>query len=162
MGFKGSETYPAKPKKVFAMLSDPDVITARFEAAGDKDVEIIRCEPDGDGFIIQSKRTVTIDLPGFAKKALSPTNRMTQTERWSAPDDDGGRTATFTIEVPGTPVRTEGTYELRRSGKKTVHSVTGDLEIKIPIIGKKLGSFLSGTIKKAVADDLAFNKKQFD
>ena len=162
MGFKGTETYAADADAVFAMLCDPEMITARFEAAGDTDVEVVRCEPDGDGFVVETTRTVTIDLPGFAKKVLAPTNRMTQVEIWEAAHADGSRDGTFTISVPGTPVRTEGRYELRPTADGTSHTVKGDLEIKIPLIGKKLGSFLSGTITEAVADDLAFNKAQFE
>ncbi len=162
MGFKGTETYPADSEAVFALLCDPDMITARFEAAGDTDVEVIRCEADGDGFVVETTRTVEIDLPGFAKKVLSPTNRMTQIETWEPADDDGARDGTFTIDVPGTPVRTDGVYELRPTNDGTTHTIKGNLQIKIPLIGKKLGTFLSGTITKAVADDLAFNKAQFE
>lgn len=162
MGFKGTETYAADADAVFALLCDPEMITARFEAAGDTDIEVVRCKPDGDGFVVETNRTVVIDLPGFARKVLSPTNRMTQVETWDAADDDGSRNGTFTIEVPGTPVRTDGTYQLRPTPDGTTHTIKGDLSIKIPLIGKKLGAFLSGTINEAVADDLAFNKAHFE
>lgn len=162
MGFKGNETYAADIDTVFAMLCDPDAITARFEAAGDTDIEVVRCEADGDGFVIETTRTVTIDLPGFARKVLSPTNEMTQIEKWGPPGDDGAREGTFKIEVAGAPARTEGDHQLRPVGDHTVHAVQGEMEVKVPLIGKKLGSFLSGTAGDAVAADLAFNRARFE
>jgi hypothetical protein len=162
MGFKGNETYAADIETVFAMLCDPAAITARFEAAGDTDIEVVRCEAEGDGFVIETTRTVTIDLPGFARKVLSPTNEMTQIEKWGAPDEDGAREGTFNIEVAGAPARTEGRHQLRPDGDRTTHTIQGEMEVKVPLIGKKLGSFLSGTASDAVAKDLAFNRAQFD
>jgi len=161
MAFRGAETYGADIETVFAALCDPDTVRARFEASGATDVEIVRCEPDGDGFVIESVRTVTIDLPGFARRVLSPTNEMRQVERWSGPDGQGGRTATFTIEVDGVPVRTGGRIELRSLDGETEQVIEGEVDVKVPMIGKKLGSFLSGTARDGVADDLAFNKSQF-
>ena len=157
MGFRASETYAADVETVFALLCDPETITARFEHAGDTDVEIRRCEPDGDGFVIESTRTVTIDVPGFAKKVLSPSNHMTQIERWDAPAADGSRTGAMTVDVAGVPSTTSAHHALVPTADGgTVHTVTGEMELKIPLIGKKLGGFLSGTITETAAADLAF------
>ena len=162
MGFHATETYAADIDTVFALLCDPDVVTARFEAAGDTDIEIIRCEADGDEFVVESTRTVEVEVPGFAKKVLSPTNDMTQIERWQAPDDDGVRRGTMTVDVKGVPATTRGTYELRPTGEGTTHTVQGDMELKIPLIGRKLGNFLSGTITTAAEADLAFIKARLE
>ena len=157
MGFRASEIYPADVETAFALLCDPEMIVARFEHAGDTDVEIQRCEPDGDGFVIESTRTVTIDVPGFARKVLSPSNQMTQVERWEAPADDGSRQGSMTVDVAGVPSRTSADYELLPTDDGgTEHTVQGEMELKIPLIGKKLGNFLSGTITDTAAADLAF------
>lgn len=162
MGFSGTETYAADVETVFAVLCDASAVTARFADAGATEIEVVRCEPDGEGFVVETTRTVTIDLPGFARRVLSPTNNMTQLEQWAAPDDDGVRRGEFTIEVAGVPVRTRGRHELRAAPGGTRHSIDGEMEVKVPLIGKKLGAFLSGTAADAVAGDLAFNKAQFD
>ena len=106
MGFHATETYAADPDTVFALLCDPEVVTARFEASGDTDITIVRCEADGDEFVIESTRTVEVEVPGFAKKVLSPTNDMTQKERWHPPDADGVRRGTMTVDVKGVPATT--------------------------------------------------------
>lgn len=163
MGFHASETYPADTDTVFALLCDPAIVTARFEAAGDTDITIVRCEPDGDDFVIESTRTVEVEVPGFAKKVLSPTNDMVQTERWHGPDPTGVRRGSMTVDVKGVPATTSATYELRpTSDGGTTHTVKGDMELKIPLIGKKLGGFLSGMITETAQADLAFVKARLE
>ena len=134
MGFEGNrDLRRRRPHRVFAMLCDPEVITARFEAAGDTDVEIVRCEADGDGFVVKTKRHRSPStFPGSPRRCCPPTNRMTMVETWEAADDDGSRNGSFTISVPGTPIRTDGHYELRADGDTTTHTIKGDMEIKIP------------------------------
>ncbi|MEL7207947.1 MAG: DUF2505 family protein, partial [Actinomycetota bacterium] len=85
MGFEGSHDHPASVETVFAALTDVDTIIDRYASAGDTDVEIHENGPDGDGWVTRSTRKVTVDLPGFAKKVLQPTNTMVQVDRWSAP-----------------------------------------------------------------------------
>jgi hypothetical protein len=162
MGFRATETYAADMAAVFALLSDPEMVIARFEAAGDTDIVVVRCEADGDEFVIETTRTVEVDVPGFAKRVLNPTNDMTQKERWHAPDADGVRRGTMSVDVKGVPATTDATYELRPTDTGTRHSVKGDMELKIPLIGKKLGGFLSGMITETAQADLAFVKARLE
>ena len=159
MGFSGSEHYATDIETVFAFLSDPESIKARFAAAGDTDIEVVRCEPDGDEFVIEVTRVVTVDLPSFAKKVLKPKNSMRQIDRWGAPEADGSRQGSYTIEVSGAPLKTSGTHDLFHEGDGTKHSVTGEIEVKVPIVGKKIGGFASGTAEGRLKTDFAFNKE---
>lgn len=158
MGFHATETYDADIETVFALLCDPEMVVARFADAGDTDIVVLRCEADGDEFVIETTRTVAVEVPGFAKRVLSPTNEMMQHERWHAPDAAGLRRGTMSVEVKGVPATTDATYELRSVDGGTTHTVKGDMELKIPLIGKKLGGFLSGMITETAAADLAFVK----
>ena len=79
---------------------------ARYDAAGDRDLEILDCGPDGDDLVIHTRRTVDVEgLPGFASKVIKPTNTMEQVDRWDAPDESGARNGSFTIDVKGAPVK---------------------------------------------------------
>lgn len=158
MGFSGSEQYPADIETVFEFLCDPDAIEERFTAAGDVDIEIIRCEPDGDDFVIEVERVVTVDLPSFAKKVLKPRNSTRQTDRWGPPQADGSRQGSYTIEVSGAPLETSGTHDLHHDGDGTKHTVTGEINVKIPIVGKRIGKFASGTAEDRLKADFSFNK----
>jgi carbon monoxide dehydrogenase subunit G len=162
MSFSGSEHYEAGVETVFAFLSNPDAIKARFEAAGDADVEIVRCEADGDAFVIEVTRVVTVDLPSFAKRVLKPKNAMRQIDRWDPPAADGSRQGTYTIDVSGAPLKTSGTHDLHQDDTGTKHQVTGEIEVKVPIVGKKIGGFASGTAEERLKTDFAYNKARLD
>ena len=113
MPFSGDQTYDAAVDDVFALFVDPErrdepvtrppaTATSRSSSA----------DPQGDGFVIRTSRTVDVDLPGFARKVLKPTNTMVQTDTWSARDLDGARDGDFDIEVKGSPVQGAGTMRI--------------------------------------------------
>ena len=45
MSFSGDEVYPAAVDALMALFTDPDAVRARYEAAGDRDIEILECGP---------------------------------------------------------------------------------------------------------------------
>ena len=149
MPLSGDQTYAAAVDDVFALFTDPDVVRARYEAAGDRDIEILECGPQGgptgDGFVIRTSRTVDVDLPGFARKVLKPTNTMIQVDTWSARDLDGARDGDFDIEVKGAPVNVSGEMRIEPTNDGgTRHTVDGKLDVKVPLIGGKVASWAEG------------------
>jgi hypothetical protein len=48
---------------------------------GHREVEILDCERSDASLEVRSRRVVDVELPGFARKGLSPTNTMIQTDR---------------------------------------------------------------------------------
>ena len=77
--------YDAAPDAVFALLSDPEYLRARFEATGALEYEVVDCDPTPEGgYRIVTTRTVQADIPSFAKKFFKPNTAMTQTEDWDA------------------------------------------------------------------------------
>jgi hypothetical protein len=157
MDFKGNETYPADIATTFAMFCDEDATRARYENAGHSEIEIIESGADGEDYVIVTSRVVTVDLPGFAKKVLSPTNTMVQTDRWTT-ETDGARTGTWQVEVKGAPVKIKGTMRLEASDEHTVHSVTGRLDVKVPLIGGKVAKWAGGDAKRELDAEFAFNR----
>ena len=94
MELKGSHEYPVPVDAVIAMLEDASATVEKYESMGHREVEIVELVA-GDGTLrIVSSRVVDVDLPGFAKKALKPTNTMTQTDEWQR-QDDGSWSGTF-------------------------------------------------------------------
>ncbi|MGI9600709.1 MAG: DUF2505 domain-containing protein [Acidimicrobiales bacterium] len=150
MTFSAQRHYDADVDTVFAMFCDAEAVVARYETQGDRDVEVLRCEADGDTFVIETRRTVEIDLPGFAKKVLSPTNTMTQLDRWEPAGADGARSGTFKVNVAGAPVTTTGSMTLEPDGDGSAHRVQGDIEVKIPLVGGRIAKWSAG----AAADTL--------
>ncbi len=160
MEFSASETYEADVATAFALFQDAEATVARAESLGHKDAGVLANEasPDG-GWVIRSKRTVPLELPGFAKKVLKPNNLTTQTDTWG-PEVDGRREGTFVIEVQGAPMRVSGTMRLDPTDDgRATQSVKGDVEVKVPLIGGKIAAWAVGDAQKALEGELAFNKR---
>jgi hypothetical protein len=165
MPFTGDQAYDASVDDVFALFTDPEVVRARYEAAGDRDIEILECgpqgRPDGEGFVIRTSRTVDVDLPGFARKVLKPTNTMIQTDTWSARDLDGARDGDFEIDVKGSPVKVSGEMRIEPTADGgTRHTVEGKLDVKVPLIGGKVASWAEGPSQQRLDAEYAFHRQR--
>jgi hypothetical protein len=94
---------------------------------------------------VVTKRTVTVDLPGFAKRVMTPSNTAVQTESWSAADDLGNRTSTYHVEIQGMPSKVTGTLILSPDAGGTKQVIDADVKVSIPLIGGKLEKFAVAT-----------------
>ena len=165
MPFSGDQTYDAAIDDVFALFTDPDVVRARYEAAGDRDIEILECgpqgSPNGEVFVIRTSRTVDVDLPGFARKVLKPTNTMIQVDTWSARDLDGARDGDFAIEVKGAPVKVAGAMRIEPTAAGgTRHTVDGKLDVKVPLIGGKVANWAEGPSQQRLDAEYDFHRQR--
>jgi hypothetical protein len=161
MPLKGDQTYAAAVDDVFALFTDPEVVRARYEGAGDRDIEILECGPQGDGFVIRTSRTVDVDVPSFARKVLKPTNTMIQTDTWSARDLDGARDGDFDIDVKGAPVHVSGQMRIEPTADGgTRHTVDGKLDVKVPLIGGKVASWAEGPSQQRLDAEYTFHRER--
>jgi hypothetical protein len=159
VSFSGDQTYDAAVDAVMALFTDPDVVRARYESAGDRDIEVLECGPDGEGFVIRTSRTVDFELPGFARKVLKPTNTMVQVDRWGPAGADGARDGDFAIEVKGAPVKAGGTMRLEPTGAGSCrHTLEGKIDVKVPLVGGKIAGWAEGPSQQRADDELAFNR----
>src|SRR3954469_12652794 len=82
MRMQVSHHFNGDVERVFALLTDPGFLERKFAAGGAKDVSVDHEKlPDGS-CRVTTRRHVTVDLPGFAKKFIQPTNALLQTETW--------------------------------------------------------------------------------
>lgn len=79
-----------------------------------------------------------LPAPDQAKKFTGPSLTIVEEVVWGAADAQGGRTATLSLTVPGQPMTMKGTATLAPTGTGSVVSVTADLKVNIPLLGKKL------------------------
>lgn len=139
MELSRSHTYDAMVDSVIDVLSDADAVTARYAGMGHRDIEIRECERTDDSARIVTSRVVDVELPGFARKVLSPTNTMVQTDEWHR--DGDGWTGEFHVDVAGAPVEMSGTMSLTPDGSGTVHTVTTSMKVKVPLVGGKIADW---------------------
>jgi hypothetical protein len=150
--FTATHTYKHRVGEVFEILTDFDAVRAKYEALGDSNVDLVRRDEGEDGSVtLVTRRVVPLELPGFAKRVLSPKQSVTQTDEWSAADAKGGRTGTFAVEAKGTPVRVHGSLRLAPKGTKgCTNTLAVTVECKLPLIGGKIADLVAKDTRRAV------------
>ena len=158
MTVNGTHIYTAPIASVLAMLRDKDATAAKYESQGHREIEVLECGEHDGGIRIVSTRVVTVDLPGFAKKVLKPTNAMRQTDIWQ-PAADGSWNGTFDVDVSGAPLHLSGTMALRADGDTTTHDVAIDVKVKVPLIGGKIADWAAkNDVQRTLDAEFAFNE----
>jgi Protein of unknown function (DUF2505) len=157
-----TDHYDQDVETVYALITDPDFITRKYIAVGGKDVAVDRSEGDDGGCELVIRRTMTVDLPGFAKRVMTPSNVAIQNENWAAVDTNGARVCTYRVEIQGMPSTIAGTVTLAAEGAGTKQSIAADVKVSIPLLGGKLEKFAVETGKKDLADQVEFTVAELD
>jgi len=149
------QKYSAPPDKVFSLLTDPKWLEARSLALGELSAKV-KAKKSGRGVALSMKRRVKRAMPGLVAKVLSPEADLVFEEVWSAPDDDGKRSGTLSMEAVGQPVEMTATFELTPSGKGCVYRITHKCKSSVPLIGGVVEKFAQGQIESGCADEFAY------
>jgi len=157
MDLKGTYTYNAPVDAVLAMLRDPKATIAKYESMNHRNVEILECKESRGVLRISSSRVVDVDLPGFAKRVLKPTNTMRQTDEWKKLKD-GSWEGTFDVEVHGAPIHISGSMSLTPEGEKCTHDVSIKVDVKVPIVGGAIADWAAkNDVRRSLDGEFAFN-----
>lgn len=162
MDLSASTEYPVELAVAFALVTDGELAVARYAAGGHEQVELLEQLEDGGDVVWRTRSQVTVDLPGFAKKVLAPTNTIEQEHRWG-PEREGVHEGTFTVETKGAPVQTHGTMRLEAMpGGGTRHRIEATLKVKVPLIGGKVEAWAKGDVQEQLDHELAFNRERLE
>ncbi len=148
--------YAADVETVYALISDPGFIERKYVAIGGRDVAVDRSEADGGGCEVVTKRTISVDLPGFAKKVLTPSQTAIQVERWEPATSSGERVCRYTVDAQGAPSRIEGVHRLVPTGSGCHHTIDIDAKINIPLIGGRLEKLAADQGSEDIAKQFAY------
>lgn len=154
--------YNADVATAFETITDPAYQQEQLAASGATDVRIEQNTGGGQaGTLHQTiQQTVTVDVPGFAKKVLPSTNVVTQTEDWAAAGPDGSRTGTVRVSSKGLPADISGTMTLAPSGAGCTHSIDLHVKVSIPLIGGKLEKFIAESAGRDTEQRCRFNQER--
>lgn len=146
--------------RVFQLLTDPDFLERKFAAGGAKDISVDH-ENLADGTCrVTTRRHVTVDLPGFAKKFIQPTNALLQTETWEQAAPGEPRICRYRVDVQGVPSHIDGTVTLTPDGDGTRQDVEAQVKVSIPLVGGKLEKLAVDSGTKLLADEADFTNKE--
>jgi hypothetical protein len=142
--FSHQMTYDADPDAVHRMLVDPafreKVCTAMH--ASRREVSVDRA---GAGMTVVVDQTQPArGIPSFATRFVGEEIRIVQRETWR--DSSGG---SLEIAIPGKPGTFAGTLELAADGAGTVESVTGEVKVKVPMLGGRLEALVGDLLRTA-------------
>ncbi|MDO5722931.1 MAG: DUF2505 domain-containing protein [Flaviflexus sp.] len=144
MHVERSITYPAPPEKVASVLLSEELATARAQEAGADAPEHTR-----DGNTARTTVEMT-DLPSpinkFISKGASATVVQTLRERGEGYSGEVG------VET-SLPVTVSADLELAPDGAHTRASLTGDLSVNVPFVGKKIEKMVSEKLDDVLARD---------
>ena len=99
----------------YTAMVDQALTIRKYTSLGNTDVQVDITEQD-PGCRIHARRRVSVDLPGFMTKLMSPTNMYDQVDTWNP--GSGGHTDRFEITVEGAPIHVSGTMSLREVDRR--------------------------------------------
>ena len=158
MKVASTHVFSAPPDVVFAALSSPEVMVAKYVALGHHDVKIVEHSHRAGITSIRSRRGVPIDPPGFARRFFDPVTVVDQHDEWDPPMPDGSRWGIWQVSARGVPVTTGGQMRLgpTSDGKGTVFEVTGEVNCPMPIVGGRIASFIGADVERTMAAEASF------
>jgi len=145
MKFSHQLTYDAPPADVHAMLADPAFREKVCQAmhATRRDVSI---SPPGPGMKVVIDQTQPAKgIPSFAQKFVGDEIQIVQRESWAS--ETG---ADLVVEIPGKPGDLQGSIALTELGGGTLEEVTGEIKVRIPMIGGKLEAMIGDLLASAL------------
>lgn len=138
-------------------MVDAAVTKQKYESLGNTDVDVETTD-EGAGHRIHARRKVSLDLPGFMTKILSPTNVYDQVDIWTPAS--GGHDGRFEINVEGAPVHVRGTMSLREVADGVDYGVNGEVKVSVPLVGGMAGNFAAGQAGTVAAEEGQFLKNR--
>lgn len=142
-----TQHYDADPQTVFAMLRDEAFIIHKCQQSASLDVTADVVD-EGDTVRIHNRRVLPAKVPGFVKRFLGSTITLDETQHWGAPDEQGHRSAEFSVDLDGQPLAFSGTIDLTGHGQGTAVRTRGALKCSVPLIGGKVENFAAEWIGK--------------
>lgn len=127
---------------VFQLITNPDALTKRCEALGERDVNVEVTE-EGSTTKIRIAREVEQELPGFAKKLFKPVNVLVEREEWRS--DGDRKIAKGNLKIAGTGATIDSTIALTPNGAGSIYEIDFQVTAKVPLIRKKLEAFIGDT-----------------
>jgi hypothetical protein len=111
-----------------------------------------------DGVHVVTARDKAVDLPSFAKRMFSPSNRIVEDTTWRR--QDGHWVAEYAIEIKGIPGQVRGRSTLRPSANGCRYESRFEVTARIPVVGGKLEDFVAGRIEEQLLSNAERNAQQ--
>jgi hypothetical protein len=147
--------FDAPIDRVWEMFHDPRSHVAKFELMGHRDVEILDQQRSEGLLRIEISQVVDVEIPGFAKRFLQPTNTVISNDRWER-RPDGSCGGGFEAAARGAPVKVSGTTEARSLGDGTSHyEISFAIAVNVPLVGGRIAAWAEGDARRQLEQEFA-------
>lgn len=108
--------------------------------------------PLDGAFEVVTEQSMSADkLPDIAKKVIKGEVSVHVTHSWGAPDASGSRRADTQVKISSAPVSATSAQNLHARGEQeTLSTVRGEVNVNIPLIGKKIQTAAEPYMRKFV------------
>lgn len=131
MEIHATNDFAAPVPVVFAMLTDPIFLRAVCLAS----------EPLEHDVVVEGLRTATrrvMPTPSVISRLTGPTMAVVDEIHWESAADEAARRGAAHITVEGLPAELRGTVTLLAGGRGSVLTYTGELTVRVPVLGAGL------------------------
>ncbi len=134
MEFNEKNTHPLPFAQMWDMYRDPAFSIKRLEKLGAVS-PTATASGDESAFTVKSSGAVDPEMiPDAAARFVRGTVTVDVEETWHREADSAS--GTMTIRVNGAPVRVDAKSTLATEGSGTTRTIVGELQVKIPLIGR--------------------------
>jgi hypothetical protein len=145
MRFQHQIAYDSPPDTVYAMLVDPSFRQRVCQALRASRHEVTVERHAGGMSVVVDHTQPSRGVPSFARKLVGEEIRIVQREQWA----DRSR-GLLVLDIPGKPGRLDGDITLTGSPEGSLETVTGDLTVKVPIVGGRLEGLVADLLHRAL------------
>lgn len=131
--FRAEHRFSAPPGTVLAAMVDPSFFTG-LELPDLEPPEVLDRSEDAGRVTLRLRIAFTGSLDPVARRVLGTSRVVWVQEVVAEPGSLTGELR-VTPEVLGGQVRCHGTYRLAAQGSGTVRSTTGELSVRVPLVG---------------------------
>lgn len=157
MEVKVSRDYPVSLDRVLASFLDSDYLLRKYQTIGAKNIVISEEAAGEQRRTVVIQRDVDADVPSFAKKFFKPTNTVHERDEWDL-SDPKKKQCQYVADVTKTPVKVTGTITLTALDEgRCRHDIACQIEVKIPLIGKKVAALVAEQTRESLGKELDFN-----
>lgn len=143
---------PGDVESAFGVLSDESWAQRKDDALHDGSRVVRREEKPDGGVTLVVSRSLPEGVPGFLERFLPKDGRVTQTDDWG-PVQDGTRSGTWQVDLPGAPARLGGTMRLEPTPTGSRYVIDGEVQVKVPVVGGKAEGFIAGMVERLAAKE---------
>ena len=156
MGKKSSHSHSFSQgvDAVYAGFTDPDIVHAKLEALGSRDIEIEIAEEDGVT-TVTIDRTVPVNVSGSLQAMVGDSQKVRQTERWEG-GHGGPYSATVDVEPVGVPASMHGETTISADGNGCRCEATMEARCSIPLLGSKVEKMMIGDSDGKIAAEFDY------